>query len=61
MKPQAKALNPEGPLLRGMMFGGNLSPELPVGGKESDSTGLGGGSIDPWSTNTEPDGPVIGK
>lgn len=44
-----------------MMFGGKLSPELPVGGKESDSTALGGGSINPWSTNTEPDGAVIGK
>lgn len=30
---QEKALNPEGPLLRGMVFGGNLSPELLVGEK----------------------------
>lgn len=30
---QEKALSPEGPLLRGMVFGGNLSPELLVGEK----------------------------
>lgn len=56
MKPQGKALNLEGPLFRGMVFGENLSPELPVGGQK---VILVGGSVDPWSTSTELDGKIM--